>query len=657
MLGYWPPPFPDETLYSLCARYRGRIGDPASRAVLAELFGISRGPDMTSIPYRIDYLVKQFPPEIRMTAEDIIEHLTALPFFSRFLEAAKLNKLIEAVKGSDRESLDLRGDFVAGLKATSFQPTFLRYCPSCVCDDRSARGETYWHRLHQLGCVYVCPLHRIYLVETHVMRGEMTDTALLCADAVIPRTSYIEPLDTTDSHLSTLLWIAVQAQWLLNNWNAICDKTKLAEFYRNIMYKKGLTKSAEDLGTSQINDGINHTIPSRTLEMLLNTSKRSLRNKRWICGITRNGAGTPVQHLVMLRFLGVTVESLSVPAEPIPPPSYFESGPWPCLNPVCQFNLQNVIEEHNIVVSKDGRLAGHFACKCGYVYYRRGPDLPGTYRTKPHALLSTGEQWDSALADLWLRSELTLHEIAHRFGVGPAKIKRSLDSLGLPLKKGGRSLTPLAPLGTRERVARQNDMRERYRREYMEYRRANPTETRSQLLNEITRVVSWLRYYDREWLSTAQPAKRSGGSQKRGKTYVAWPERDCELASKVPRARHQLLDESKPPRQITQSKLLREMGYSYGNRNLKCLPRTMKAIKDALESMEECALRRFWWVLLAEESLQQSLAPLRHRLSLAEVLKRASIRPQWRSLPMFVEAIAEAQKLLSHERFDVNAAA
>jgi hypothetical protein len=86
------------------------------------------------------------------------------------------------------------------------------------------------------------------------------------------------------------LSMLVSMQWFLNNWNVICDRTKLAEFYRNMACKKGFTKSTKDFGISQINEEVNDTIPSRTLEMLLKTSNGSHRNKRWIYGITSYGA-------------------------------------------------------------------------------------------------------------------------------------------------------------------------------------------------------------------------------------------------------------------------------------------------------------------------------------------------------------------------------
>lgn len=39
MLGFFPTRYPDELLYSLCARYSERVQYPDDRAVNAELFG------------------------------------------------------------------------------------------------------------------------------------------------------------------------------------------------------------------------------------------------------------------------------------------------------------------------------------------------------------------------------------------------------------------------------------------------------------------------------------------------------------------------------------------------------------------------------------------------------------------------------------------
>ena len=72
----------------------------------------------------------------------------------------------------------------------------------------------------------------------------------------------------------------------------------------------------------------------------------------------------------------------------------------------------------------------------------------------------------------------------------------------------------------------------------------------------------------------------------------------------------------------------------------------------------------------AEESIRQRFALLRRTITLVRLLRAARIRPQWRCLPLFAQAIADAQQLLPsmnyqviptgearHEMFDVDAAA
>src|SRR5205085_11862301 len=43
----------------------------------------------------------------------------------------------------------------------------LRFCPSCVIEDRDKYGETYWHRLHQISGVEICPRHDIPLEQSN----------------------------------------------------------------------------------------------------------------------------------------------------------------------------------------------------------------------------------------------------------------------------------------------------------------------------------------------------------------------------------------------------------------------------------------------------------------------------------------------------------
>src|SRR5258707_529671 len=54
------------------------------------------------------------------------------------------------------------------------RPEFLRRCPDCVKSDRQQYGEAYWHRLHQVPGVRICPIHDCVLEDSAVPAHKLT---------------------------------------------------------------------------------------------------------------------------------------------------------------------------------------------------------------------------------------------------------------------------------------------------------------------------------------------------------------------------------------------------------------------------------------------------------------------------------------------------
>jgi hypothetical protein len=67
MTACFPDPYPDELLYSLCARYSNRARYPRRKVVVAELFGTSFALPAVDLPTRLDALVAALPPYGRWT--------------------------------------------------------------------------------------------------------------------------------------------------------------------------------------------------------------------------------------------------------------------------------------------------------------------------------------------------------------------------------------------------------------------------------------------------------------------------------------------------------------------------------------------------------------------------------------------------------------
>jgi hypothetical protein len=62
MLGCFPAPYPDELLYSLCARFHGRMQYPNKKDTMQELFGDEAAIAVVDLPSNLGSLVSALPP-------------------------------------------------------------------------------------------------------------------------------------------------------------------------------------------------------------------------------------------------------------------------------------------------------------------------------------------------------------------------------------------------------------------------------------------------------------------------------------------------------------------------------------------------------------------------------------------------------------------
>ncbi len=45
---------------------------------------------------------------------------------------------------------------------------YFRFCSICLREDVEQYGEPYWHRVHQVAGVLVCPIHQVWLQNSTV---------------------------------------------------------------------------------------------------------------------------------------------------------------------------------------------------------------------------------------------------------------------------------------------------------------------------------------------------------------------------------------------------------------------------------------------------------------------------------------------------------
>lgn len=145
MIGYFPDPYPDETMYSLCARYGERMQYSIKRAIGQELFG-QEIISITDLPVRLGSLVKALPPGHTCREVDrLIDRHTLLPLYRPFLLPERLHELRQKMRTDERMARTH-----SGIVCQPPRPEWFQFCPHCVFEDRARYGECYWHRVHQI---------------------------------------------------------------------------------------------------------------------------------------------------------------------------------------------------------------------------------------------------------------------------------------------------------------------------------------------------------------------------------------------------------------------------------------------------------------------------------------------------------------------------
>lgn len=91
MIGWFPAPYPDELLYSICARYKEQVAYPSHYPANEDLFGHVRIYAGIALPANLALLVSALPSGHHLTADRLMDNHTLLPFYSYFLPADRVN--------------------------------------------------------------------------------------------------------------------------------------------------------------------------------------------------------------------------------------------------------------------------------------------------------------------------------------------------------------------------------------------------------------------------------------------------------------------------------------------------------------------------------------------------------------------------------------
>jgi Tn7-like transposition protein D/TniQ len=611
VLGYFPPPYPDEALYSICARYRLRCGLAANNVATRELFGVS-GPVNLRWPTRLGYLARQLPPQCSLTVDRIIDLHTLAPFLRPFLSKEAMAEFRTYMSGET-----LQGRLGSGAGSRD-QAQRLKFCAECAQEDRRTLGEAYWHRLHQLGIVAVCPKHKCHLSSLSIAVNP--SYRLISAEEHIPDecAGITLKLNSAADHL--LLWRAQQVSWLLNNPHVEMSVRELLLAYQNMSCKAGFGTIRGRCNYKKIREALGRNVASLGDLYGDMCASEHADSTRSLNRALRIGDAPPGLHLSLMKLLAIDAASLTEKAKQCD----FEPGPWPCLNVACQHYGQSVIEDIALKRNNHGTRLGTFRCQCGYTYSRRAPDLNGNTRNCPHKIVATGGRWNRRLA-----------QVAAELRCSTTQVRKMVMHLNLPLRKRlSRSRVHTFGRSANELWERK---RQACRTAIQEIRTQAPTLPRSLFYAKARREMCWLLKHDRMWLEGVLPMAKCWGSK------VDWREKDRMYARLVQKAKLMLMREGAGSLcQISKRRLAKVLAIDPGKLARGYLPRTLSAVTKASESSDAYRLRKLFWIVQGDAICQFK--------SFTAVLTEAGIRTNMRNRAPFAEAIPLADGLFMRRR-------
>lgn len=198
-----PLPLPDEIIYSTLARACRRLGISSYnlRQMLFDGREIIPRPHFCS---QLDLVAEALRERAgwACTAATIKLHHTLAPLALPLLPA-HIRPRCEAALHLGHYSRNLLGRCrqVLGIHTH----TKLRFCPACRSDDRLRYGESYFHRVHQIPALHVCPHHRLGLRECEVTAEPNTFVAL---DSIVSYTDIFADTseNTRQMQLADEIW-------------------------------------------------------------------------------------------------------------------------------------------------------------------------------------------------------------------------------------------------------------------------------------------------------------------------------------------------------------------------------------------------------------------------------------------------------------------
>lgn len=582
MLGFFPTPYPDELLYSVLARYYVWSANVSPKTAVQELFGRRTVIATFDLPSHLDSLVQNLPLHSKHTAESLIQQNTLYPFYALFLPLDRAEAVLNSMQNHFSGDIHTRTGIMA---STVPQVGFFRFCTICFQEDIKNYGEPYWHRVHQIAGILVCPIHKVFLQSSIVKtQGENRHEFYAADESNCLSTLHI--VDYASSTFNNLVNLAQDVNLLLANTFPQRNGEWFRQRYQSSIIEKGLATAS---GRIYQKDFVREFVAFYGNEFLefVHSKIEPESQCSWLSDIVRKHRKVfhPIRHLLLIRFLN---QDLLAFFQTDSEKKSFGDGPWTCFNGASKHYLERVVASKTVSYSHEvKKLIGTFSCSCGFIYSTSDATVPYSDKLSFGKIKSFGKIWERNLKQLLAEKRVSLREAARQLKVDTRTVIRYAELLKLIDKK----------LAVKDSIEDdpsklQDNKREDQRAVWLKATQDNPTLSKTLIRKLLPDVYIWLYRHDQKWLERNSPRRRDIKPQNK---RVDWAKRDDEILV-LSRQTIKNLSERLPPIRITVGSVSSKLNLrALLEKHLDKMPKTKSFLLSQTESVEQFQIRRIYW--------------------------------------------------------------
>lgn len=357
---YFPEIYPEESAYSVIARYHHHTGSRALDFTIEALMGDPHLKVDVELPYRLNTVSERING--RRSAADIAIDHTSLPYYAAFRGRRDRLRALEGV--CDRgAAVTLLGS----IGARDRQKATLHYCFECELEMRDLHGETYWRRDHQIPTVLICPTHGQFLRDSGIVRNSRVRSFHRPAH----KAPGLKPVCADMELLPRLLRLTRIScdllQWDNEQFTLEVGQPKLDQLIRSKGYV--LRNQKLDLKNMAID-----LLPyfQKLYDIWPQLHYSIDKASSWIFNVHGHSYSSrhPLFHILLRDALEQRPDGVGEPVRS-DKDGAFGSGPWSCINPLAGHFGRKVIRSIKRYNGRHREEGAIFACSCGYIYRQK----------------------------------------------------------------------------------------------------------------------------------------------------------------------------------------------------------------------------------------------------------------------------------------------